>query len=561
MEALVPGRSPRDAWPTLSLTPSLLGLIFLCSLISYGLMLMNPGLYWDDWVWIFHSNQERIQSSRELGNFWGGYVGNALYALKQSALVMRAMAFLTWLAAACACAGSLGQVLKLPRIDVLFVALLFALFPIANIRYINSLTFYNIYIASFWLGTALTLSCLSSPTKAKKILAICLFFFSFYLNSIILVYGLLVLYILYEDFKSYRLRLKETDDFHSITDMGLHICGRRLDYLILPFIFVGLKKILSVQSTFYGNYNTITTANAISGLEYLPTFFPKLFLGITKQFLALGLPAQLVVFAVTVAGLIFGICRRPLKAKRYRGPAAKTFLLGLCLCAMAIIPYLFVGKIPTMSDFYESRHYILTPPGLGLVAIGLINLVTRRSTNCAAVCKYGAIAFLIAIATTMNISFCLGLWNDNFRQQAIFKDIAENIPIYNSASTIVFNENIPRSIYMHRKIWGYEYTGYLIGIIKDKTHLGISPKELTGICGVKDSLFGQKNYRRRYNLDNYDIDGGQLEVNIREVKKRAPFNAIETLKMIYYYYFSKELYTTRLTKRYTFSFHKSSYCQ
>lgn len=561
MEALVPGRCPRDTCSTLSLTPSLLGFVCLCSLLSYGLMLINPGLYWDDWVWIFHSNQERIQSSRELGNFWGGYVGNALYALKQSALVMRAMAFLAWLAAACACAGSLRKVLNLPRVDVLFIALLFALFPVANIRYISSLTFYNIYLASFWIGTALTLSCISNSTRYKRIISLCLFFFSFYLNSIILVYGLLVFYLIYQDFKSCLLKFQKNDDSKTLEAIGLHVCSRRLDFLVLPFVFVGIKRIFSVQSTFYDNYNTITMANAIAGLKYFPTFFPKFVLGITKQFIALGLLMQLIVCAVTVAGLIFGVCRRPLQAKSSRGPTVTTFLLGLCLCAIAIIPYLVVGKIPVMSDFYESRHYILTPPGIGLVTIGLINLITRRSADFATVCKYGVIAFLVAAATTINISFCLGLWNDNFRQQAIFKNITENIPIYNSASTIVFDENIPKSIYMHRKIWGYEYTGYLINVVREKNHLGISPEELTEICEGMDSLFTSEKHRRRYNLDNYDVDGAQLMVKIRELKTRSQFKPMKTLEMICYYFFSKDIYLSKLTKKYTFSFHKSSYCQ
>ena len=55
-----------------------LPLLILAALAGTWLIILNPGMYWDDWVWVFQPPEAHLEVGRELGVWWCFlfYVGN-----------------------------------------------------------------------------------------------------------------------------------------------------------------------------------------------------------------------------------------------------------------------------------------------------------------------------------------------------------------------------------------------------------------------------------------------------------------------------------------------------
>lgn len=115
----------------------------------------NPGLFWDDWVWIYQDPAENLRIGNELGIWWAGHLSNAIYATKNPVLLLKIVTLLACLIAAVAASYTLW---KCNIIDITEAVLLTALLVsshVAIVRFLNSVTMYNVYIASFWIGCAL----------------------------------------------------------------------------------------------------------------------------------------------------------------------------------------------------------------------------------------------------------------------------------------------------------------------------------------------------------------------------------------------------------------------
>ena len=523
-----------------------LPLALLALLAGSIVYVANPGFFWDDWVWIHQEPAENIRIGKELGIWWAGYLSNAIYRTSEPVLLLRLVSLIAWAVSA----GAVVYMLRLRNvIDKTESLLVFALLcatHIAGVRFLNSVAMYNVYIASFWLGCAFLVA---RPDKIwARLVAAFFFFFSFHLNSMLVVYGLVFALLFAEDIR--RALKAESEDqlvegglsrplsywFKPAPYVAIGEATRRVGlpglvqfirsnflFIILPFLFYGSVKmvslamstVLSSQQRIYSDYNSIKLGGVLKAFVEIP----KSFLSTLRQYFMLildAVPPILMLPFVAAAIACVLLIRRSGRFPTWHVVRFQ-FLMGFLLYAAAIYPYLLVGKPPVLFDFYEARNVLPAVPGLVLTILAAINtgaiLVYRVLP--AATLPLRNLAFAVVVGLVLSCQFVLGtdLMKDWIRQEAIASFATSRKAELDRFGTILMADSSTGFRANGRKIWNYEYTGLMINVFGAQTKLGISTDEFQS-WPVKVPLLHDPIFRKRYNLSQHDPKQPQVIIEM-----------------------------------------------
>jgi hypothetical protein len=555
------------------------------------LFLVNPGLYWDDWVWAFKSPEEALAIGRELGIWWGGYATNFINSQENPALVMRVFGWFAWVAASLFFARALYEKKLIVKGDAFWVFLICSTTYLATIRYFISASFYNIYIASFWFGIFI-LSKYKISIKSQ-IIATPFIFFSFYLNSLIAIFGLIIFYLftsdccvkikitksdilegekkldqsirlmdyIKADYKSEKffnsaqiIFVKLINNIHEFYYLNLTRLINKKNYdseikffkneliifirkyyllMLIPLVFIFLKKLSIEKSPAYDTYNQIDLRILFTSIFTSIGMLPK----ILSDYVIFASRATKSNFIwlnfIIIFMLLRGLAKGEIVESRWRGIGVP-LIAGLMLLAISIYPYLVVHKVPSVSDYYESRHLLPAIPAIALFYIGLINALSAliKNYNIRNLFKNILLSYLLALNIGASQIFGIQLWQDWERQVGIMNYIQTNIEKFKDTNTFIFSNPTNYSAVGGRNIWNYEYTGNLIKVYGTKDKLGI---------GIDEYLKWDKNvlllnsefYRKRYNIINYDFNGKHALIYI--FSKNLNDQIYNSLKFAYEY--------------------------
>lgn len=507
---------------------------------------MNEGLYWDDWVWFFQSPNENLKIGKELGIWWAGYVSNALYALPRPTLTLRLLALMAWVVSALAFVQVLRQTKWWHTESLLALVLLYCAIHICLIRFLNSVAFYNIYIASFWIGAAL----FATYRKGHWARWLCLpfFFFGFYLSSMLAFYGLGLSLLFFGEFhgvkgksalpRGYRLGELVFNDraratylralSGTIKDASYASLRLYWPLLVLPILFFLLRRLTREPSDFYRGYNAVEGLSTLQGLfkawsvikTILQETFSLAWSNVPLDFLA-------VVFVLVFLALLLA---RPLKGIPTLAQLILRGLAGLVLIFLGVFPYLVVGKPPMVGDFYESRHLMTSVPGIVIVVWTGISLLAKalgrgiffRSA------RLLMLSGVLALFLTQSSILAMNLWADRFLQMAIAQYLKTNDHKFKDCRTVVISDGTLGYRVGNRKIWNYEYTGYLVQHYGSKLRLGIGASEYID-WPQRVALIRDAAYRKRYNVDGLDFLACHAVVVIENAKPAMRVGAVSRL--------------------------------
>lgn len=516
-------------------------LLVLALLGGSLVFVVNPGFFWDDWVWVHQDPAENILIGKELGIWWAGYLSNAIYASGKPVLLMRLVALIAW---AIASAGVVYVLRVRAVIDRTEGVLLFALLcatHVAGVRFLNSVAMYNVYIASFWIGCAFLVA---RPDKLwARLLAAMFFFFSFHLNSMLVVYALVLALLFAEDIRRALAADSETEIvpgglsrplsywFNREPYRALGSTTRRIGlpgmvrfikdnllFITLPFLFyatikfvsLALSTVLATQQRVYSDYNSINVGRLFRALIEIP----RTFLGSIKQYFLLifdAVPPNLMGMFVLAAIFTVLLMRRSGRLPHW-STVRYQLLMGFLLYAAAVYPYLVVVKPPILFDFYEARNVMPAVPGIVLSVLGALNggalLLQRFLPGLALPARNLGMGTIIGLALSCQFVMGTDLLKDWMRQEAIASYLDKNKADLDRFSTIFLSDNATGYRISLRKIWNYEYTGLLINAFGAQTKLGISPEEYNS-WPTRVPLVHDPIYRKRYNLSKYDPTGPQ----------------------------------------------------
>ena len=520
---------PATHWATLARLARCAPIAFIAIFGGTALIVCNPGYFWDDWAWRFQPPAQSIRIAKELGIFWGGYLTNAINALAYPSLAMRTTALVAWLIAGAAAAYVLLRYRVLSRGDAFALFLVCVTTHLAPIRFLTSVAMYNVYIASFWIGCALLAA--QPNARRSRWLSVPFFFFSFYLNSLVALYlamlALLAVRSVGEHLRHFMPvpRWRELSPplqtvpaivqalSHASREPLRRYVVQNAALLALPFAFMLLKRLTSVKSMLYGDYNEVDSRRLIGSLLHAFTLIRP----VLRDYFAIssrGVPPLVLAISCLLCFLLLRIAPRKPARTALRAALIQA-ALGWMLFAAAVYPYLVADKIPVLTNFYDSRNILPAIVALALVLIAFVNLLDLAFAKVALLRTIGRdllLGYVIGASVGSCIVTGLDLWRDWIRQCAIMTFVRTHQSELKDVRTFVFDDTAHRID--DRKLWNYEYTGNLVAVYHTKERLGISVDEYSNWPpGVR--LIVDPSLRKRFNLNDYDFDKPHAIITVR----------------------------------------------
>lgn len=423
------------------------GILYL--LAHGGILLIPNAIFWDDWVLYRAESETLFDLFGQAGSMFNltGYlhvvmltVGPWIYKISTFVLMF-------------ASGLLLNQIIK-RHVDIsaetrFFIVLLFLILPfnIARVSLMNfPYTFRYFLFFSAWL-----------LMDRYRIVALLLFFLSFNTNSLLVFYSAPVLDMFYRSGHLSSLR------------SALVFGARRIDYILLPFVYFFIKNYYFPPSGIYENYNQLYD---IKNLLLSP-------LSQIHDLVRADVNIILSLFGSLLA--FFLIKNRSLVIKENEGALRLIMGCGFFVFFLGVFPYWILGLTPTF-DGWASRHQLLLPLGGALLIIGAWSKYNLSG-------KTVIISIIIGVSLAFNVSHYAELFVDWKKQQQLISLFAKNSDL-ERAGLILFEDRTENFNAFKRKYMFYELNGMLNAAFGDEKRFSIQRSDLDGyLVGDFDRLF------------------------------------------------------------------------
>jgi hypothetical protein len=380
-------------------------IIALAYTLAWGALLVNRGLYWDDWTTVGRNPAEILQAVTELGQPLAVFVFVPLLSLPLPGLVGHIIVFSAYLGSTLVLHAVLRRLPGLSRMDALIAALAFALLPVNYARIALADIMYGLSLLAFLVATWLLIRFVEDGGPTRRLSALLLYFLSFYTASLLVLYVVPVALAAVLLWRSGR---------GSLSTVAL----RHVDFLALPIVYWLLKSGLFKPFGTYEGYNALTTGRVLE--------VPKAMLAVPSQDLIE--PLSRAVSVAGLVGLIAGIALAIWLVRRGRDvetgrfvPSLALALIGAAIVVLGVFAYLAVGLTPRIWD-WSSRHQLLVPLGVALLAaaaargIGAIGPVGRAG-------GVVLVGLLLGISAVADARTLIAYQVDWFKQQALIEAV------------------------------------------------------------------------------------------------------------------------------------------
>ena len=470
----------------------------------HGLLLLDYAARWDGWI-LYHRLQDGDWSGlfawgRELGIPPFAYLAYLLGHLPHFVFWFKFTTFVSLLTATLVTYHLLGDFSVFGRADRLLLCMLIATFPANLVNVELIMTPYAVWYACFFVAAAVYRRSIRSHGQARlltRLAALGLFYLSFMMQSLLVFYSAFLLYALLtwpESFERPRTRLWLFAQRHG-------------DFIALPLLFWGLRTVWFRPFGHYEGYNAfhLDVPTLIGG--WVPALYGALLVPLARSAHAIG---QLPVVGLVMLAVL--LLLRPMWASTQQWAPGALVGVGCGLVCIGLLPYLVVGKYPTLQDpsIWSSRFDYLVPIGAGFLVYGglrwyLSFLSASRHLTMAAA------SVVIAGFAVANISNYLTFGIDALKQDAMVLRFRNQNEIAAAATVLV--EDSATSLSADRGFTFYEYNGMLKQAFGDERRLGI-----------EDRLYQDRAYMNRlspfygqpfYLLSEYDGRGPVVRVRVR----------------------------------------------
>jgi len=472
--------------------------------LAWGALLVNRGLYWDDWTLVGRSSGDLVHGFTELGLPLGGFFYALLFSTPLPGLIGHVLVFCTYLAAALALHAILSRLPGLSRMDALIAALTFAVLPVNYARVAVIDAMYGLSLLAFLVATWLLIRFVEDGGVARRVGALLLYVLSFYTAS------LLVLYLVPIAIAAAYLRQSSSP---SLRTFAL----RYADFLVLPVAYWLVKTAFLKPTGVYEGYNALSLA-ALAQV-------PRSMLSIPGQVLVEPLARAAAVAGIV--GVIAGIGVAIWLLRRMRvvdeGPfvsAPVLALIGVVLIALGVFAYLAVGLVPTIWD-WSSRHQLLVPLGAGLLAAAAARGIHRLGPPGRAG-GIVVVGLLLGISVVADARTLIAYQVDWFKQQALIEAVRAT-PELQAARHIRIIDSATAYNALRRKYRFYEFNA-LFSEATGNTRRLASGKNEPSLDNIQ--LFIS---RPAYHMSEYTPSPVDLELRI---STGEPPRALEVLRLV-----------------------------
>lgn len=500
-----------------SLNQDMFIVVILYSLSNF-LMLLNNGIYWDDWVLYNVDPGITIDRFIQAGGPLTGSIHVFLLSFDSGIFLYRGLTFVFFLIAALFLIGILRNITEVGDTSRLIIVLIFALLPF-NTAKITLICFpYALCNMLFFFGFWVLTRFLVNKNNILRLVTLVLFFFSFFTHSFLAFYFIIFLYIAY-------IEKEIPHDIKSIFTFG----RKYLDFILLPFIFFGLKNIFFRPYGLYTDYNKFSLG-IINPCIWIKSFFMTFYNGIIEIIPSTGF--QIALFSLLFILLVYYFYKNKYDFENFNEYNLIFFICGCLIYLLAIFPYIMVGKVPGVIESWNSRDLLLVPLGSAFLLYfgtqGAFNYVKAR--NIVRIMFY---SLLIALFIVSGIALNINFQKDNYKQQSIIENMKINSAIQEYTTFIFIDNSLEYNAFGDYPRRFYEYTGMMKVAFNNENRFG---SDIKGFSGDVD------NYRiylnSYYNMGNYTIAEPQYYIYIE--KGEYPLDSeLNVLLLKYNEYLSK----------------------
>jgi hypothetical protein len=495
------------------------GLAYLLFILSNFLILLNPGVYWDDWT-LFNMNNEGIMSQFNGNGIWiFGYLHLGLKNISESPHLYHWLTFCLQFFTLFLLFRILRNVVRQSQyyLFLLISVLLFAVFPHYDAKITMIVFPYTLCLTLFVLGSYFLFHSEKNGNLLSRVLSLIFFFISFFTNSLLFFYLIPIFFALFSE----SINLK--DPYKSFQNI-YKIVITKLDFFLLPFLFWTIKSIYFLPSQQYAaiGYNQIDLS-ALFQVPYKMIVLMYIFIKDLYPFIkeAFEYYELWILFL-----LIFGFSYYQLsKIKINIQLSWGTVLFGVLLFLIGAFPYLLVNKYPTYID-YLSRHQLLVGFGGSLSLCSLIFLF--KSTRLKQVLLSGILTTFVCLNVFVQFSYFKG-----YMKQEVFKDyfvsqnVNSNVPL-----TIILEDYTKDFTKKGNPVKFYAFAGMMKQVNQKENIVLVDQKSLDGY--KKLGLFEMISpYLNQYNLRDYSYTEPGQKLIVKFTSKNLPTFPI----MTFYYQF------------------------
>ena len=371
-------------------------IIFTLYIISYGMIFLNFGIFWDDWT-IYNTsfNALKVQFDSNGLNYFK-YLHYFLQNITPWPILIYKILIFTFYCFSNALIYRIFMYFNIKDYDSLLITLLIAVIPLNVAR--NYMICFP-YTLSFFLFSAALFFFLKSMNNNSFLVRICslaLFFMSFMFMQSMLVFVYIPLTIFTINYSLNEFAINKS--IRKFFPTFIKKIVRLLDFFLLPILFWVFKSSLFNTNGMYENYNKVKISNLfISPIKILLLLkqnlidlyrFNILYLKI-ENIIIIFLPVFLItIFIVNRYKklLIIDIINQKEKIDILIDDRDASFknikkdlqflMIGIIFFFAGIFPYLVVSQIPDYNSV-NSRHQILLGIGLCILIYNMLKIFLK----------------------------------------------------------------------------------------------------------------------------------------------------------------------------------------
>ncbi len=500
-------------------------------LIANSFLLLNyNGIYWDDWGMYNHSfdtiNNMFLQAvgntayPTSMLHYSLLNIGNGVFGYRILTVVLL---FLSGV--------FVFRILKtlnfLTNQDRLFITIFFLLAPLYSAK-IALIDFpYTFYSTIFFFAFYLVAKYINNFGIMKRGLILFLFFVSFLVNSLLVFYAIVLMYMFY---KLYNKQL-------TVIENLVKFIFTKIDFVFLPIFFYITKSLYFTPTELYAGYNTINVYNIINPTLYYLTFMDSFIEPIKLSLQNISFFIILFLIILILLSNLFSNQNNEMNKKEVH-----LFILGFIIFFLGAFAYIAVNKLPAIYN-WSSRFQLLLPLGFSFILYYGIQVISNL-LNFKIVVKYFLFYILIFSFIVYNLKEQYKYNIDWIYQQSIIENF-KNSSFIQDNSTFEVIINLDNKLAQKRTINFYEMNGWSkIAFSKDDKLFFIDYDKYAFEDYQKFIQYKQYNYSSWEKGDIIDIeisDNINSQFNKGRIKSFKYFLKLKYLELTNAEEFKKEI--------------------
>lgn len=484
-------------------------ILFIIYLIFNIPLLFNyNGIYWDDWT-LYGNSFSTINDTFLQAVGYSGYIASGMHHLllniANGVFPYRILTVVLLFLNGIFIYKILESIKIISTKEIFFVVLFILITPLYSAK-IALIDFpYTFFTAIFFSVFYLLSKNIYELNIIKRILILSIFFFSFLINSLLVFYAIVLIYMFY------MLYSYENNFFKNL----FIFIKTNIDFILLPVVFFVVKSIYFVPTGIYADYNSIKLSKVLSMDAFYKTFELNFIDPIVTSLLLIK-PFIILLVVLFILGLFLRQNKHMQKKDLY------LFSFGFLAFFLGAFAYIAVGKIPSLYN-WASRLQVLLPLGFSFMLYYGIQIIFNL-LNFKEVIKLFTYFILFLSFMTFHIKEQIKYNIDWMYQQSIIENFKINEIIKNNSTFIVKNE-LGDKLVDSRRLSFYQLNGMAkVAFGDDKRFFPTSEEEL--------KKFEKFKIHKHYNFSTWEF-GNPVSL-ILKVNPESEFNKdfYESLKYL-----------------------------